>query len=1293
MGFGLSILGYVLALAGALALVAYILYRRYRSRQELEAKVADLTALADIGRAITDAPFDLASLTDTVYQQASHIVDTTIFQLGIFQEDRYRLLVWVFDGQRQPLQEFRLTPDSLGIVGWIRQSQRSLLVRDFEAERETLPARPRYISSDPPRSAVFVPLIAGDEVLGAIAIQSRRPGAFDEQHLRLLTIVANHAAAALLKAQLYEQANQQAHHLSALVEVSKQINVLQPLPALYRQIVATLSDRLAGNEIGLYTVAAGQLRLQASTVAGRRGPPVVVNVSDSDALAAVAAADRRSIARETLPEIEAGPAEATDRHAEMAIPVLIDERILGVLEVRSRTQNHFGLAEKGLFEGLAAQIAFAILEAELYAAEQRQTERLAAIAQVSRTIVSNLDLSVLFDEVLDLIEDSFGYKRLHIFVRQGRNLVFSAGSGRGAARWLTRGLTYDLAGPGMVAKAGRTRQALLAADITAIAEYAAETGLEDTRSEMAAPMQMGADLLGVFDVQSERVGEFGAQDLQLLQTLADTLAVAIRNARLFDAERRRRRLAETLREVSAALTSTLNLDDVLGLILTGLARVMHYDAASILLANEAGELILRAARGGHGLVDLIGESLDLRLISTAKPVLQVDEFASVDPDHIYHDLVGLPDPHACLSAVLTLRHEPIGYLIVDRAGEPVFPASEIEFVSAFASQASVAIENARLYTAQLEQAWVSSSLLQVAEATTQASELDEILLTVARLTPMLTGVDRCGVLLLADGAFELRAYQQGDAAEAPNAVMATFAVADWPILADLRARRAPIVVDTADEPGALPPALRDLLPETAVLIPLVSKSEVVGALAVGQAVTAGSYAQHRAQLLGGIANQTALAIESARLYEAQQEEAWVSAALLQVAEAVAQQPTLEDGLDAVTRLTPMLVGLERVVIYRWDSATGRFNAAGMAGFQRDHSLAIARLPWTAEDFELDPRVNATLPSFQLNLSAARSDVFECDKVLVWPLWARGDLLGALMVEYVPLEVLGRRLSILDGIAHQLSLAMDNARLERELALQHKLERDVEMARDIQASFLPEACPTVPGWDLCAFWQAARQVGGDFYDFIHLRPTETGGDRWGIIIADVADKGMPAALFMALSRTLMRTVAINRIAPAATLSRVNELVNADAKTDLFVTIFYAVWEPGKGTFTYVNAGHNPPVLVVRQGEPALLEGRGVPVGVFEEAAYVENQISVEPGETLLLYTDGLPDAVNTHNEEFGMPRVLDILQERANATAAEILESVSGGVLAHVGVAETFDDLTMVVIKRTLNEPVSTLGEL
>jgi serine phosphatase RsbU (regulator of sigma subunit) len=180
---------------------------------------------------------------------------------------------------------------------------------------------------------------------------------------------------------------------------------------------------------------------------------------------------------------------------------------------------------------------------------------------------------------------------------------------------------------------------------------------------------------------------------------------------------------------------------------------------------------------------------------------------------------------------------------------------------------------------------------------------------------------------------------------------------------------------------------------------------------------------------------------------------------------------------------------------------------------------------------------------------------------------------------------------------------------------------------------------------------------------------------------VADKGVPAALFMALSRTLMRSVAISRVWPATTLARVNELIFADAQTDLFVTVLYAVWEPDQGLLRYVLAGHNPPVWVGPDRAPQLLPGRGVALGVFDEVTYQEHEVRLAPGDVLVLYTDGLPDAVNAGGEEFGMKRVMEIVHRSYTQSASAIVDALTSAVSVHAGIVEPFDDVTMTVIKR------------
>lgn len=1273
---------YLLILFAALALTGAIIWRRLRSRRALEARLSELSALAEVGRAILGSRLDLGRLADLVYQQAGQIVDTGIFQLGLFDGDRYRLLIWVVDGQRRPPIAFRLAPDALGIVGWMRESKQHLLVKDFETQRESLPARPRYISSNPPRSAVFVPLIVGETVLGAIAIQSRQANAFSERDLRFLSIIANHAAAALENGRLLEQAQRRAAHLELLSEVSRQINAIQPLPALYRQVVELAAEKFSGCEVSFFEHVADSLILRATTREEWQGQAVTLKIGDGPV--GQAASLRVPVVIQNLPEYPRDMSDqlAASAQAEIALPIEIDERMLGVLDVRSRGGAVFDEAMLPVFKSLAEQLAFAILEAQIYTAERRRAEQLAAIARVSRTVTSTLELDDLLDEVLDLVSEreNFGYKRAHIFLAQEDRLVFRAGIGKGAARWSVEGLAHALDGPGLIAKAGRTGQAVSVGDTALHSEYIPGPSLEDTRSEMAAPMMMAGRLLGVFDVQSEQVDAFTEEDAQTLQTLADTLAVAVRNARLFEVERRRRRLAEILREVSAALTATLHLDNVFDLILSGLARVLSYNAASILLVNEAGELVLRASRGAPEAIKALGTTLNVRLFPRGETFPATVDFSHVDQLGDYHALLALPEPHACLGAILALRGEHLGYLAVDRVGAGRFSAEEIELITAFASQAAVAIENARLYNAQLEQAWMSTTLLQVAEATARAPELNEVLDTVARLTPRLVGVEQCAILAPEGEDFVLAAYHSAnpDLTEIEDEVYCRFTLAEWPQFAEMVGSGQPVVIAPDDSDNSMPEVLHDLFDGVTILLPMLAKKRVMGALVVGQTPGENPFTPHRIRLLSGIANQASLAIESAALHQSQQEEGWVSTALLQVAEAVVRQPTLEEGLETVARLIPMLIGIEKVAIFRRNNETGLFRASQVMGLSRAAAAAFAESEVTPGDLGIDIANESASPNFELTLPVHLAQAFESQVCMAWPLWARGELLGALVVEQV--AALGRRLSILNGIAQQLTMALENARLAREVAIQQRTERELEVARDIQASFLPQTSPQPPGWEVCALWQAARQVGGDFYDFIPLPPGE-GRERWGIAIADVADKGVPAALYMALSRTLLRTVAISRIFPAATLTRLNQLIMADARSEQFVTVFYGMWEPDTGRFVYATGGHNPPVWVKGGDSARTLPGRGAAVGVFPDIEYQEQEITLQPGDSLFLYTDGLIDAINAEKKEFGLHRVIEVVNQTRRESAQTMLQVMDLSVQAHVGAMEAFDDLTMVVIRR------------
>lgn len=250
---------------------------------------------------------------------------------------------------------------------------------------------------------------------------------------------------------------------------------------------------------------------------------------------------------------------------------------------------------------------------------------------------------------------------------------------------------------------------------------------------------------------------------------------------------------------------------------------------------------------------------------------------------------------------------------------------------------------------------------------------------------------------------------------------------------------------------------------------------------------------------------------------------------------------------------------------------------------------------------------------------------------------------------------------------------------RLIAEHQKIAQEMALAGEIQASFLPEALPDVPGWQLAARLEPARQTSGDFYDFIPLS-----NGRLGIVIADVVDKGMGAALYMALCRTLLRTYSVEYdTQPDLVFSAVNRRILLDTRTQLFVTVFYGVLDPATGILTYCNAGHNPPYLLDGQnkGLAQTLRRTGIPLGIFEDVTWEQASAEIATGDALVLYTDGIPEAQDEQKGFFGEGRLLEIVQGHLGCSAQDMQDALLAEVHQFIGDAPPLDDITLLVVSR------------
>jgi serine phosphatase RsbU (regulator of sigma subunit)/uncharacterized protein YigA (DUF484 family) len=269
-------------------------------------------------------------------------------------------------------------------------------------------------------------------------------------------------------------------------------------------------------------------------------------------------------------------------------------------------------------------------------------------------------------------------------------------------------------------------------------------------------------------------------------------------------------------------------------------------------------------------------------------------------------------------------------------------------------------------------------------------------------------------------------------------------------------------------------------------------------------------------------------------------------------------------------------------------------------------------------------------------------------------------------------------ALLEAFAAQAAVSIENTRFREREAARQRVERELAFARDIQLSLLPGEFPSLLGWDFASIYRAARIVGGDFYDHFLLPGKPL---RLGLIIADVADKGIPAALFMALSRTIIRTTALSGRGPASALLRANELLLKDSASDLFLTAAYALVELEGGRMIYANAGHSRPLLY-RSASRQLTElpGSGTALGAFESIHLEERRVDLARGDVLVLYTDGVTETQDANGDFFEETRLAEVLRRHADAPAEEIAAAIDEAVLAFQGSADQFDDVACIVAK-------------
>lgn len=983
-----------------------------------------------------------------------------------------------------------------------------------------------------------VPLEDHGITFGALQITRSKGPVFSTEELNLLQGLAQIVAMSLFASHRAEVEQFRLRQLNLVREVSTQIANVLNVNELAARVTELIQKTFNYYYVAIFTLESNSnaLRFRSSAVAPRKGrkkAAIALEVEIGQGLIGEAAlhgqqiicddvrADARYRFIDSLPETI----------SEVVIPLKLEDRVLGVLDVQSNQPRAFHPNDLLILHALADNIARAVEGAHLYSSLRRRADQLILVSEVSKSVTSTLDLSEIMRDAAILINEKFGYPHVSLFtVHPNRRLInYEAGSGKRSKKLEGYSIPLDDA-DGIMPWVARHGKTVLANDVSKEKRYLpSPLPPKNTQSEMCVPLLFNEDVVGLLDIQSDKLNAFTDDDKMMFEAVADTMAAAIRNADLYRSEQWRRQVSDSMREVAGLVSNNVSVDEVLETILSELDRNLPIDISAIWLLED-DELCLSAVHGTDA--------------------SQLESICISNPDAIY------AMAEALMSDVPIIR----------RADEPLWPAGlAADYENSYSSIAA----------------------------------------------PLRVGDRSLGVLTLSH-------HTSGRYGHEAQAVTSTFA----------------------------------------------------------------SYAS--------------VAIENARLYDSAQEQAYASAALLQVAQAVVSLNDLDEILGSITRILPILVGVHRVALYRWDAEHESFLSShrNAYGYSEDEESSMTEKEFKPGEFPLldfareqNRMITRSLmpkaePISWLSIKPeveSETDVLNASRLLMAvPLSIKNDMFGVMVIEEAENghRFRARRIEIINGIAQQAALAIQNDLLQQEMVVRERLETEVQLARQIQQTFIPHTLPTHPAWQMAARWRTARQVGGDFYDVIVLP-----NGKLGLFIADVADKGMPAALFMALTRTLVRAAVIEMHSPAEVLSRVNDQLLPDTQQGMFVTAVYGVLDTENGDFTFVNAGHNPPFWVKLNGEIEKLTRTAVALGVLEQPNMKERTISLAEGETLLLYTDGLTEAFNEAGELFGDSRLLDGLKTIEARTADEVLILVEERLNEFIESVPLGDDLTMLAVRR------------
>lgn len=468
----------------------------------------------------------------------------------------------------------------------------------------------------------------------------------------------------------------------------------------------------------------------------------------------------------------------------------------------------------------------------------------------------------------------------------------------------------------------------------------------------------------------------------------------------------------------------------------------------------------------------------------------------------------------------------------------------------------------------------------------------------------------------------------------------------------------------------------DFKTRSLLCVPLKRTGTVLGVVEALNKKGGGKFTPEDLEVMTSLADQMAIALENAHLIAKAKRETLEKLTLFEVGKKLSMYLDMDEILERMVDLLYRVVRYDAVGIYLINSETQEIENVVTRGMDPEVEsklhLKVGQgvVGWVAKtgksvliaDVGSDERYIRLRPRTASEIAV--------------PIKAGEEIIGVFNLESDQKNAYDEdNLDLVEAFASQAAVTIERARLHEEALEKRRLEGELSIARQIQTTFLPKGDPQVKGFDIAGMNIPSSEVGGDFFDFVKIVENQL-----GVAIADVSGKGIPAALIMAAFRASLKAEILNNYAIRTIFQKVNRLLFESVEREMYVTAVYGVLDTKNRVLTFSNAGHNPPILRRADGSIEYLSEGGVALGVLESSTYEERPLSLFSGDVLILYTDGVTEAFSPGGEEFGVDRLVEVINENYELSARDLLNEIYERVQDFTSDSAQLDDLTMVAIK-------------